>query len=155
TGMPRDCAPRGRIELPAPYRQPERLLPQGSPPPTSEPLAACSRAVPDRCREESGSPSPSFACRSPPVSCRPRRRRSDCWTFYDAAGTIPAGYDTQNWGWGYQILLYIDQGPLWSTPQGALTWGAGNPGAGDVLVAGMVLAIQFCPAVRSPVAYPY
>src|SRR5437588_841488 len=28
--------------------------------------------------------------------------------------TTPANYRTQAWGWAYQILPYIEQGPLWS-----------------------------------------
>jgi len=31
---------------------------------------------------------------------------------------VPADYSDQTWGWCYQILPYIDQGPLWSTPAG-------------------------------------
>ncbi len=34
------------------------------------------------------------------------------------AGSIPATYTTQAWGWCYQILPYIDQVPLWSLPSG-------------------------------------
>ncbi len=34
-------------------------------------------------------------------------------------GSIPATYETQAWGWCYQILPYIDQTPLWSLPDGA------------------------------------
>jgi prepilin-type N-terminal cleavage/methylation domain-containing protein len=57
------------------------------------------------------------------------------------AGSSPANYDSQNWGWGFQLLPYIEQTPLWSLPQGA---------AGDATVAGTTIGIYFCPAVRNP-----
>src|ERR1019366_2805859 len=33
-------------------------------------------------------------------------------------GDTPANWETQDWGWGFQILPYIDQTPLWSRPAG-------------------------------------
>ena len=31
-------------------------------------------------------------------------------------GSVPAIHDSQVWGWGFQILPYIEQVPLWETP---------------------------------------
>jgi prepilin-type N-terminal cleavage/methylation domain-containing protein len=45
----------------------------------------------------------------------------------------------QNWGWGYQILPFIEQNVVWSLPQ-------------DADAAGAVIKIYFCPSRRSPVA---
>jgi prepilin-type N-terminal cleavage/methylation domain-containing protein len=59
----------------------------------------------------------------------------------------PADYHTQNWGWGYQILPYIEQQALWACTTGAVN--------GDVTVAGTTLPIFFCPSRRQPVAFPY
>src|SRR5437773_3843562 len=33
-------------------------------------------------------------------------------------GNVPAGHDAQVWGWGFQILPYIEQMPIWSIPAG-------------------------------------
>ncbi len=49
----------------------------------------------------------------------------------------PADYSQQDWSWGYQILPYIDQTPLWQNTN-------------DELVAGTPLPVYFCPAQRRP-----
>ena len=54
----------------------------------------------------------------------------------------PADFTGQYWGWGYQILPYIDQYPLWNQPQG--------PGGGDAIIAGSPVGLYFCPAVGNP-----
>src|ERR1019366_5679953 len=64
--------------------------------------------------------------------------------FDDAAMTAPSNYQFQSWGWGYQILPYIDQGSLWGLP---LTQ--------DFTVPAATLQVYFCPAVRNPVSYAY
>src|SRR5882672_7901787 len=40
---------------------------------------------------------------------------TDVRTFANGA---PANWASQAWGWGYQILPYIDQAGAWSLPQG-------------------------------------
>src|SRR5579885_2377678 len=43
------------------------------------------------------------------------------WTADRAMnGATPADFNRQTWGWAYQILPYIEQQSLWSTPQGTL-----------------------------------
>ncbi|OAI42265.1 hypothetical protein AYO40_00025 [Planctomycetaceae bacterium SCGC AG-212-D15] len=54
----------------------------------------------------------------------------------------PAVFDSQTWGWGYQILPFIEQDNLWRLP-------AGQEGT----IAGATLSIFFCPTRRQPVAY--
>src|SRR4051812_12407575 len=39
-----------------------------------------------------------------------------CSTDRSWTGNVPADYRTQNWGWGYQILPYIEQNILYSIP---------------------------------------
>ncbi len=57
----------------------------------------------------------------------------------------PANYKTQAWGWGYQILPYIDQDSLWSltTPDATTA---------SVTIAKSPLPIFFCTSRRRPVA---
>jgi prepilin-type N-terminal cleavage/methylation domain-containing protein len=57
------------------------------------------------------------------------------WTGPGSAEIAPY----QDWGWGYQILPFIEQSFVWSLPQ-------------DADVAGAVIKIYFCPSRRSPVA---
>jgi prepilin-type N-terminal cleavage/methylation domain-containing protein len=54
-------------------------------------------------------------------------------------GTRPADYQTQHWGWGYQILPYIEGGNLYSNPS-------------DQTVASTPVSLYFCPSRRAPVA---
>jgi hypothetical protein len=51
----------------------------------------------------------------------------------------PATYVTQKWSWGYQILPYIDETPLWSNPD-------------NVVVSSTPISSYFCPTRRRPVA---
>ena len=61
-------------------------------------------------------------------------------------GNMPTIYDSQVWGWGFQILPYIDQLPLWMLP-------AGQPN--DDQIAAAMITVMFCPAVGQPRQFPY
>ena len=55
-------------------------------------------------------------------------------------GSGPGNYNTaprQNWGWGYQILPFIEQDALWSNPN-------------DAVVIQTPIAAYFCPTRRKP-----
>ena len=65
-------------------------------------------------------------------------------------GGQPADYRTQIWGWGYQILPYVEQQNLWITPAGS-----GTPPPGDQTVAGTPLKIYICPSLRGPTTFTY
>ena len=56
-------------------------------------------------------------------------------------GSVPAGFDAQVWGWGFQLLPFIDQVPLWGVPAGT---------TGDGVVAAAMIPIYFCPLVGAP-----
>jgi prepilin-type N-terminal cleavage/methylation domain-containing protein len=62
-------------------------------------------------------------------------------------GGVPAVHDSQVWGWGFQILPYIDQTPLWEIPAGS---SAGGPQANDDAVAAALIPVYFCPLVGRP-----
>jgi prepilin-type N-terminal cleavage/methylation domain-containing protein len=64
-------------------------------------------------------------------------------------GNTPADYNTQTWGWGYQILPFIEQGNLWSIPQGPTA-----PG-GDFTVAGTPVKTYNCPSLRDSTTFMY
>ncbi|OAI40777.1 hypothetical protein AYO40_04275 [Planctomycetaceae bacterium SCGC AG-212-D15] len=54
----------------------------------------------------------------------------------------PALFDQQAWGWGYQILPFIEQDALWRNPN-------------DLTVVGAPLPIFFCPTRRPPTLKMY
>lgn len=54
----------------------------------------------------------------------------------DFASGQPADWRAQHWGWGLQILPYIEQGTVWSLPQ-----------AQDAQVAATIIPTYFCPSV--------
>jgi len=58
-------------------------------------------------------------------------------------GTSPADYQTQAWGWAYQILPYIEQENIWSF--------GGNNSAFDIPVRGSYpIRTLSCPSRRAP-----
>jgi prepilin-type N-terminal cleavage/methylation domain-containing protein len=56
----------------------------------------------------------------------------------DFNGSSPATYLSQSWGWGYQILPYVDQNALYNYPSNL-----------DNVVAASPIPIYFCPNVRT------
>src|SRR5437868_1676483 len=54
----------------------------------------------------------------------------------------PAIYDSQTWGWAYQILPYIEQHTLWANKS-------------DQIVASTATATYICPSFRGPIVRPY
>ena len=54
----------------------------------------------------------------------------------------PTDYQTQAWGWAYQLLPYMELGNLWGNPDGAA-------------VAGTSLSLMLCPSLRGPTKFNY
>lgn len=77
------------------------------------------------------------------------------WTLNRTwTGNVPADYRTQLWGWGYQILPWIEQSNLWATPEiGPAPWG--GPTLGDIAIASTPIKIYNCPSLRGPTVFPY
>jgi prepilin-type N-terminal cleavage/methylation domain-containing protein len=67
----------------------------------------------------------------------------------------PGNYQTQNWGWGYQILPFIEQNNLFMIPPGTLPPDASAGPYGDIQVASTPVATYICPSVRGPTIFPY
>jgi prepilin-type N-terminal cleavage/methylation domain-containing protein len=66
-------------------------------------------------------------------------------SWLDPNKTEPGNGPKQEWGWGYQILPYIEQDNLWRTPY---TLPGQPPGSGDALVMSTPVAIFYCPTRR-------
>jgi prepilin-type N-terminal cleavage/methylation domain-containing protein/prepilin-type processing-associated H-X9-DG protein len=64
--------------------------------------------------------------------------------YYDGRnfsdGGSPATFPGQHWGWGYQILKFVEQDNLWSTPTNAVA-------------RGTVVPIYSCPSKRPPIIF--
>jgi len=60
----------------------------------------------------------------------------------------PAIYDTQSWGWMYQILPFMEYQDLWAHNKGA-----GNPD--DIAISGYPVPQYFCPSVGKIRVYSY
>src|SRR5438309_1076204 len=69
-------------------------------------------------------------------------------SWLDPTGkTEPANGPKQEWGWGYQLLPYIEQDNLWRTPY---TLPGQAAGSGDALVMSTPIPIFYCPTRRQP-----
>lgn len=79
----------------------------------------------------------------------------DWWSDRTFNEGYPDLYTGQTWGWGYQILPYIEQSALWSTPAGSYPPGATAGPTGDIEVASTPLRIFNCPSLRGPTVFPY
>jgi prepilin-type N-terminal cleavage/methylation domain-containing protein len=70
------------------------------------------------------------------------------WTLNDRrtmTGNVSADYNTQAWGWAFQILPYIEQANLWNLPRGAQN---------DNLIAETPIPTYICPSFRGPIVRP-
>jgi prepilin-type N-terminal cleavage/methylation domain-containing protein len=56
-------------------------------------------------------------------------------------GALPADYRTQNWGWMFQILPFIEQTTLWAGPES--------------VCAATPIPTYICPSLRGPVVFSY
>lgn len=56
--------------------------------------------------------------------------------------TVPAIYDAQSWGWGYQILPYLGKSDIWSNPD-------------DTVVGDNPIVFYNCPSARPFVRFWY
>ena len=54
----------------------------------------------------------------------------------------PTDYQTQAWGWAYQLLPYMELSNLWGNPDGSV-------------VAGTSLSLMLCPSLRGPTKFNY
>jgi prepilin-type N-terminal cleavage/methylation domain-containing protein len=66
------------------------------------------------------------------------------WTVTDRVfvNGVPARWDKQSWGWGYQILPFIEQDNLWKNPN-------------DNVVGPTPVMLYYCPSVRGPTIFTY
>jgi prepilin-type N-terminal cleavage/methylation domain-containing protein len=74
------------------------------------------------------------------------------WNYNENA---PAIYTAQTWGWGYQILPFIEQNNLWMVPPGNLPPDASAGPYGDIEVASTPVKTYNCPSTRMGTSFPY
>ena len=70
-------------------------------------------------------------------------------------GSTPADYTTQTWGWGYQILPYIEQDNLYRIAPGVLPADGTSGPLGDIAIASTPVKTYICPTLRGPTIFPY
>jgi prepilin-type N-terminal cleavage/methylation domain-containing protein/prepilin-type processing-associated H-X9-DG protein len=64
-------------------------------------------------------------------------------------GGTPEQGKNQAWGWGYQILAYIEQGNVWS-----IVTNKASDNYGDDVIKQTPLKLFFCPSRRAPLVRP-
>jgi len=79
----------------------------------------------------------------------------DWYTDRTWNGDAPCTYATQSWGWGYQILPFIEQNALFMIPPGTLPADATMGPTGDIAVASTPVSTYICPSVRGPTIFRY
>jgi len=70
------------------------------------------------------------------------------WSDYGPVDTngLPANYESQSWGWMFQILPFIEQETMWR---------ASVSSANETEVTGTPVPVYFCPSVGPPRIFPY
>ena len=70
-------------------------------------------------------------------------------------GDVPATFNTQIWGWGYQILPFIEHNNIYIIPPGTLPAGATAGPFGDIEIASTYIKTYNCPTLRGATIFPY
>jgi len=71
-------------------------------------------------------------------------------SWKDPTKTVPAVWDSQTWGWAYQILPYIEHADLWQIPKKTA-----DGQDGDSLIPANPIKIYNCPSARGFVKFWY
>jgi prepilin-type N-terminal cleavage/methylation domain-containing protein len=67
----------------------------------------------------------------------------------------PTDFNTQMWGWGYQILPFIEQNELYSVTPGSLPANSSAGPFGDIKIASTYIKTYNCPSLRGATIFPY